>query len=387
MKNIPVVLAAGLLAAVPPGVQAQGMTVPRVPESVRDAAVKRKAELASMRIGVGAFRHLYSAKLNTLVSGLYEGEGEPTVFNFTEFPWKAGPNLFARDGKARFDLRGNTGSWEAWVAGEWQTYQAQVTARWIEGQDDYGFGLLVNFTPNGGNYYRFIVTENGHAVLQKYYNKKSTNLGDWVNVKGTYKKGQDNHLRVELKGGDIDCYLNGRKVISRREGANAIAKGQVGLVVTGKSVVDFDDLEIQKIALTKREVKRGSGYDYADEVIEGMLRTGLFAKEQIGISNFPPNEDWTHVLGASDVGAVDAGRYSMKVFLRPGEEETPLWEERVSLDWSGAAPAVSAPSASEDGASAGSGSSWRSANMKLVGEYLAFQIAANQLGIKAGGAQ
>lgn len=50
------------------------------------------------------------------------------------------------------------------------------------------------------------------------------------------------------------------------------------------------------------DIYAGSGYDYTESVLEGIIKSGLFEPAQIGISNFPPNETWTHVLGAIWLG-------------------------------------------------------------------------------------
>lgn len=120
-----------------------------------------------------------------------------------------------------------------------------------------------------------------------------------------------------------------------------------------------------KMAIKGRQgenvVYAGSGYDYVEDVLKGVLQTGLFDPAQVGISNFPPNERWKYVASAQWIGSAGARgiRYSVvatstgKAIVSETLPLPPAWDT-YHPTW--------APSVREDA-------------MTRFGAYLAFKTA------------
>lgn len=121
----------------------------------------------------------------------------------------------------------------------------------------------------------------------------------------------------------------------------------------------------------KVNVFAGSGYDYAEEILQGILRANLFKSSQIGLSNDPADEKWEYVLTCEQLSSPALGgvKYSLL------KQAAPVFGEEIPLPKKWDKVAVSP--------GGGPGVTDRVYIMKDFGEYLAYKVAAIILGVKA----
>lgn len=339
-----------------------------VPADLRKAMTARAADLAGLSIGVGPFRHLHAMKLRDLGFADYDPSGEALLYDFSKSippEWKG----LVRDGAVDIDSDKAEDRVEL-LSGNFRDYDLQVSVRWLGGVEKSGFGLVLNGT--GADGFHWLVTAGASSNFVKWKGGRPNVLQDWNDVSSYFKKDAANVLRVLAQGGKFTCSVNGTEVFSFTD--SEVGEGRIGIILTNKLHVAFDDLAIQPLEVSEREGTLGSGYDYAEEVLTGIASSKLFEAGKLGLSNFPPNESWDYVVEAARLGFPHKG--DVKVVVRKQGRKAPVLEETLPLpaDWS-RKPAAWVPG----------GTSPREAAMTKLGEFLAFRLAQDALGEAAGG--
>lgn len=353
---LPLLMAVGVL----PAHAAPAADPFRVPADLKKAALARKADLAALKIGVGPFMHLHSAKLADFGQTAKTPVGEPEFYDFNKtYPdaMKGGIS----GGAYHLNLTKAGYSRSIYLPNDHSDFEVNVKTKWLSGSEKSGYGLLMNVS--GDDYYACQVTQNGGAKLVKRYKGNSTDLQGWLDISGSLQPGE-NVLGAAVHGSLVSCFVNGNRVLHHLV-LGPLPKGRVGFVVTEAMHLTIDDFEIIEMQDNPDEHVFGSGYDYAEEVLRGLVRSDLFAGGQVGISNDPSAEGWDFVLGADSIGFAKKGGVSYYILPRGSEasdakEELPLPEE-----W--------------DKPSSSMGPSARSKAMEAFGEYLAFQVARRAL--------
>lgn len=347
------------------------------PKALRELAGQRKAELASIKVGVGAFRHQHTAKPADLGLEIWQPQGEPTVWDFD----KAIPESFkagTQNGQYRF-YRTEKATYMKSFEGEWENYSVRVKVRALSAPDDRGYGLFLNAqqaAPGAlGDGYSFTVSKTGQVWLFKLEAGKWVSLkqSKWENLIG--KEGGD-ILYAEIRGGEIICMVNDQHVFTVQD--KTFAKGVVGFTLDSAMDITFDDLVIQPLSLSTDPQPVGSGYDYAEEVLKGMAKAGLFPPANLGISNSPPSEDFSYVVEAEHVGYAANGGVKVRLLHQKQGAERPvlLLEDSLPLP----AKWDAKPGA---GTGAGLGATPRDQVMQQLGDYLAYLVAEQALTSRA----
>lgn len=336
-----------------------------VPKELRDMVNLRKAELAPVKVGIGAFRHLYEVKPKSVGVVTWQPEGEPVVWDFEKsIPPECRNSL--RDGEYRHIQTAKGRTRRTSVNNDIENYSVQVKVRQIsEVVPDQGYGLFLNVNGQNGDGYLFMIRKNGETAFFKYSNRNWTAVKSWTKWNNLVGKKGGDILQVEVHGGTFLCSVNGTQVFTVND--SSFRKGKIDFYIDDAMEVAFDDLVIQPLAVATDPLPVGSGYDYADEVLGGMARSGLFAPAQLGISNYPPNEDFDYIAGAREIGyAYDGG---VKFVIQKSGEDEPLIDEQLPLpdEWD--------RKASSGGIGAAAGETPRGRVMARLGEYLAYRLA------------
>ena len=115
-----------------------------------------------------------------------------------------------------------------------------VNTKWNGKATNLGFGLL--FGSEGNNFYSFVIAQDGHYKLSKWFNSEWSNLFPWKEI--TLKPSGFNKLMVSTSGTKIKCYLNDELLIDIED--NSFSAGKVGLCCNSKVSAAFDDFVIYK---------------------------------------------------------------------------------------------------------------------------------------------
>ncbi|MBI3548080.1 MAG: hypothetical protein HY078_03405 [Elusimicrobia bacterium] len=344
-----------------------------VPDDVRSALDKRKAELTSLKIGVGMFRHLYSVKPTDIGLTLYIPKGDPLVFDaLAKYP-KEMQGAVSDNVLNLFRTKEEPGSWE--FPGEHKDYHVEAAVQWRSGAQDYGFGFLLS-RAGKDDFYKFMISNTKGAVFTKTINGQTVILQKWADYEAV-KPNVENILRVEREGDAFRCYSNGTLLFTVKDAK--VEKGTISAFISNKMSVTFKNFTIQDVAIDENTRPMGSGLDYAESVVKGMAASGLFLPTQLGISNFPPNEDWDYVVGADAV--TKAGPEGVSFHIKSGRDGKKILEKSLPLPgaWDG-----------KQGSSGGSGEGeseggWsdtpRDRAMQKLGRYLAYKVAQQALGL------
>ena len=114
----------------------------------------------------------------------------------------------------------------------------------------------------------------------------------------------------------------------------------------------------------------GSGYDYAEDVLQGMFQAGLFPAGNLGLSNFPPVENFDYVAASEWIGtSTDLGIHYTIMNVKSNKV---VFEEILPLpkEWDGSNGADLGAQSGQDSRRV------RDRVMANFGRYLAYKAAA-----------
>jgi len=116
-----------------------------------------------------------------------------------------------------------------------------VDIRAISGNEDEGGGLVWRYIDNN-NYYvvRFNPLEDNYR-LYKVENGRRIQL---ASARATVPKGSWFTVKVEMKGNQVNCYLNGKRLLEKTDDTFTKA-GKVGFWTKADAVSDFDNFSVK----------------------------------------------------------------------------------------------------------------------------------------------
>lgn len=129
---------------------------------------------------------------------------------------------------------------------EYRDLSMQVEIVRREGPNSGYFGLLCRFI-DSDNYYRFVMSADGHYSIGMKHNGEFTVLASGSEDK-IFKEGQDNTLQADCQGNRLALHINGKPVLETTD--DSIQSGFVGLVAGTPNeaglIVYFDTFIVRK---------------------------------------------------------------------------------------------------------------------------------------------
>lgn len=189
-----------------------------------------------------------------------------------------GSAAYSVNGDGPYVLRDGTYAlWDDPAAQGWTDYAVEAT---LTPNDDDGIGLLFRYVdPN--NYYKLEAdAQTGLVMLTRHLDGRETILArGW----GEYTPGEDQRWRIEVEGGAIRAFIDGKAVFGAPVEDRAIASGAVGLYAWGSENLEFDDVLVTLldnplnpvIGTAASEFLRGT--DMADLIVSGGGKTDRIA--------------------------------------------------------------------------------------------------------------
>lgn len=126
-------------------------------------------------------------------------------------------------------------------------YSLEAKMRQTEGDDGYGFGLIVGFD-DWDNYATAQISSQGYALVERYYNKKkkahfpAKKIEDGI----VNSMGEWNILKLEKKGNTVTFSVNG-KVVDSFDDHLLFVGNNLGFFVSGVMKVEIDEITITRM--------------------------------------------------------------------------------------------------------------------------------------------
>lgn len=148
-----------------------------------------------------------------------------------------GSNSFSVAGDGPYVLRDGTYALRSDPASrDWTDYAFEAT---LTPNDDDGIGLLFRYT-YAANYYKLEAdAQTGVVMLTRHLEGRETILARAWNE---YTPGEDQHWRIEVEGGEIRTWIDGKSVFGTPVEDRTLATGTVGLYAWGSEDLAFDDV-------------------------------------------------------------------------------------------------------------------------------------------------
>jgi Ca2+-binding RTX toxin-like protein len=167
-----------------------------------------------------------------------------------------GFEAYSVGGDGPYILRDGTYAlWDTPAAYDWTDYAVEAT---LTPGDDDGIGLLFRYQ-DAENYYKLEAdAETGLIMLTRHLNGRETILArGWHE----YTPGEAQHWRIEVKGGAIHTFIDGKAVFGTPVDDRTLANGTVGLYAWGSEDLAFDDVLVTDLTATPVNVVRGTDSD------------------------------------------------------------------------------------------------------------------------------
>lgn len=128
----------------------------------------------------------------------------------------------------------------------------EVDATKVSGEDDNRYGLICRYsgTPEMPNYYFFLISSDGYAVIGKTVEGDSEFISseEMQPVEAIYQGATTNHVRADCIGNSLSFYVNGQQVAVATD--SAYTGGDTGLI-TGtfeieSTEITFDNLVVKR---------------------------------------------------------------------------------------------------------------------------------------------
>ncbi len=128
------------------------------------------------------------------------------------------------------------------ACGDLGDFYYEATARYVSGEQDYAYGLIVRGDRGMDNHYIFQITADGSYKVSKYSNKAYTSLTNWTTSSAIQKNGT-NRLGVLARGSSLEFFINGKSVQKLND--VSFTRGYVGLYAgTTDLNVSFSQLRV-----------------------------------------------------------------------------------------------------------------------------------------------
>ncbi len=136
-----------------------------------------------------------------------------------------------------------------------------VTAKWIDGISDDGFGIDFCSDFKNKRYSTFLVSANGKYLISNYSNSKWIAVQSWTDSYLINKLNVPNIISVRKVGETISFYVNDQKLASFPfDGGYGT---DVGLRLSGMQTADFDNFSIVGTSGKQRSYKTITGSQYS----------------------------------------------------------------------------------------------------------------------------
>ncbi|MEO1688105.1 MAG: hypothetical protein AAFU61_09380, partial [Pseudomonadota bacterium] len=185
-----------------------------------------------------------------------------------------GSNAFSVEGDGPFILRDGTYAlWDDPAALGWTDYALSAT---LTPGDDDGIGLLVRYVDADNHYKLESDAQTGLVMLTRHLDGRESILArGWAE----YTPGEAQDWRVEVEGGAIRAFIDGKAVFGTPVEDRNLEAGTVGLYAWGSEDLAFDDVSVVALAGEAPEDLMHLEFDFLGrvgkrQVVEAQLHDG-----------------------------------------------------------------------------------------------------------------
>jgi hypothetical protein len=155
-----------------------------------------------------------------------------------------------RDGGYQIDTRRSTAYGQSVLTENLDSYRLEANCQLNDTKDANGggFGLSFNYreapagsASAGSDFLLFLVYDRGAYSVLRYLDGRTSVLYAPTKTK-LFKAGEPVQLMVDVRKGQIRCFINGGEVASIHE--DTLRSGGFGLFATAQSLVRFDDFKV-----------------------------------------------------------------------------------------------------------------------------------------------
>lgn len=153
-----------------------------------------------------------------------------------------------REGAYQIDTRRSTAYGQSVLTENLDSYRLEASCQLADTTDinGGGFGLSFNYREGGdlstgSDFLLFLVYDRGAYTILRYLEGRTTVLYEPTKTR-LFKAGEAVRLMVDVRQGQIRCFINGGEVASIRE--DVLRSGGFGLFATAQSKVVFDDFQV-----------------------------------------------------------------------------------------------------------------------------------------------
>ncbi|MBI5034873.1 MAG: hypothetical protein HZB51_30480 [Chloroflexi bacterium] len=178
-------------------------------------------------------------------------------FNDNRNIWRVGSNdtEYSRskieivNGKYRWDIQAHKGfTWGAItpMVNQLTDFALSVDARQTDGNENAAYGIQFR-EDRYGNYYRFVITDDGYYCLTLWYEDKWKTLIEWTRSRAL-RPNLQNRLTVIAEGSKIQLFINDQFVTEKSD--STLKSGQVGVAIEmlgagDTAVFEFDNFQVR----------------------------------------------------------------------------------------------------------------------------------------------
>jgi hypothetical protein len=115
-----------------------------------------------------------------------------------------------------------------------------VDTRWIQGHDNFGYGLIFRVNPDG-DFYLFWIAAKGYFIAGRAEGQEFLPFVTWTYSDSINQRGR-NTLSVEANGTDLQFFINGDLVLTAQD--SAYLDGGFGFYTQAGVKAGFDNLRV-----------------------------------------------------------------------------------------------------------------------------------------------
>ena len=148
--------------------------------------------------------------------------------------------LFYQDGE--YHIYSPDAEYYTWRSPILSDFVYEVQARWIDGETDFGYGIIFRVV-DGDNYYLFDITQNGFFKLDVKIDGSYYEITPWVKSSAINPDGK-NRLKVEAVGQNLALFINNLKVEEIVD--DTFQEGEFGFFAAGSVHAAFDNMKLYR---------------------------------------------------------------------------------------------------------------------------------------------
>jgi hypothetical protein len=154
-----------------------------------------------------------------------------------------------KDGQYEIDTRQSTAYGQSVLTEDLGSYRVEATCQLKQSQDPNGGGYGISFNyreaslpgATGSDFLLFLVYDRGAYSILRYLGGQTSILYQPTKTR-LFKAGEAVRLMVDVRQGQVRCFINGGEVASVKE--DTLKSGGFGLFATAQSQVAFDDFRV-----------------------------------------------------------------------------------------------------------------------------------------------